>query len=35
MARRLIRKEGMLVGGSAGSAVWAAVQMGKKYENLI
>ena len=31
MARRLIRKEGMLVGGSAGSAVWAAVQMGKKY----
>ncbi len=31
MARRLIRKEGMLVGGSSGSAVWAAVQMAKKY----
>ncbi|MFN7144549.1 MAG: cystathionine beta-synthase [Myxococcota bacterium] len=31
MARRLIRKEGLLVGGSSGSAVWAAVQMGKKY----
>ena len=31
MARRLIRKEGMLVGGSTGSAVWAAVQMAKKY----
>ncbi len=31
MARRLIRKEGLLVGGSAGSAVWSAVQMGKKY----
>ncbi len=31
MARRLIRKEGMLVGGSTGSAVWASVQMGKKY----
>lgn len=31
MARRLIRKEGMLVGGSSGSAVWAAVQIAKKY----
>ncbi len=31
MARRLIRKEGMLIGGSTGSAVWAAVQMAKKY----
>jgi cystathionine beta-synthase len=31
MARKLIRKEGLLVGGSSGSAVWAAVQMGKKY----
>jgi cystathionine beta-synthase len=31
MARRLIRQEGMLVGGSSGSAAWAAVEMGKKY----
>ncbi|GDX83522.1 hypothetical protein LBMAG42_53330 [Deltaproteobacteria bacterium] len=31
MARRLIRKEGLLVGGSAGSAVWAAVEIAKKY----
>jgi len=31
MARRLIRQEGMLVGGSSGSAVWAALQIGKKY----
>ena len=31
MARRLIRQEAMLVGGSSGSAVWAAVQIGKKY----
>ena len=30
MARRLIRQEGMLVGGSAGSAVWAAVQLAKR-----
>jgi len=31
MARRLIRQEGLLVGGSSGSAVWAALQIGKKY----
>ncbi len=31
MSRRLIRKEGLLVGGSAGSAVWAAVEIAKKY----
>jgi cystathionine beta-synthase len=31
MARRLIRQEGMLVGGSSGSAVWAALQIAKKY----
>jgi cysteine synthase A len=27
MARRLIKEEGLLVGGSAGSAVWAALQV--------
>ena len=27
MARRLIREEGLLVGGSSGSAVWAALQI--------
>jgi cystathionine beta-synthase len=31
MARRLIRQEGMLVGGSSGSAVWAALQIAKKH----
>ncbi|MCC7011706.1 MAG: cystathionine beta-synthase [Planctomycetes bacterium] len=31
MARRLIRQEGLLCGGSSGSAVWAAVQMAKKH----
>jgi cystathionine beta-synthase len=31
MARKLIRHEGMLVGGSSGSAAWAALQIGKKY----
>ncbi len=30
MARRLIREEGLLVGGSAGSTVWAALQAAKK-----
>ena len=31
MARRLIRQEGLLIGGSSGSAVWAAVEIAKKY----
>ena len=30
MARRLIRKEGFLCGGSSGSAVWAALQIAKR-----
>lgn len=29
MARRLVREEGLLVGGSSGSAVWAALQAAK------
>jgi cystathionine beta-synthase len=29
LARRLIRQEGLLVGGSSGAAVWAALQVGK------
>ena len=29
-ARKLIRQEGLLVGGSAGAAVWAAMQIGKE-----
>jgi cystathionine beta-synthase len=30
MSRRLIRQEAMLVGGSSGSAVWAAVELAKR-----
>jgi len=30
MARQLIRQEGLLVGGSSGSAVWAAVELAKE-----
>lgn len=30
MARRLIKEEGLLVGGSAGSAVWAMLQVAKR-----
>jgi cystathionine beta-synthase len=30
MARRLIRREGLLCGGSAGSAVWASVEVAKR-----
>ena len=31
VARKLIRQEGLLCGGSSGSAVWAALEMAKKY----
>ena len=31
MTRRLIRKEGLLCGGSSGATVWAAVELAKKY----
>jgi cystathionine beta-synthase len=32
MSRRLIRSEGLLCGGSAGSAMWAAIQAIKEYK---
>jgi cystathionine beta-synthase len=31
-SRRLIKEEGMFVGGSSGAALWAAIQEGKKME---
>ncbi|MFV1958673.1 MAG: pyridoxal-phosphate dependent enzyme, partial [Planctomycetota bacterium] len=31
MARRLIRQEGLLVGGSSGSAVWAAREVAREH----
>ncbi len=31
VARKLIRQEGLLCGGSSGSAVWAALEMARKY----
>jgi cystathionine beta-synthase/cysteine synthase A len=33
MARRLIREEGLLVGGSSGSAVWGMLEALKRYPN--
>lgn len=30
IARRLIKEEGLLVGGSSGTAVWAALQAAKR-----
>jgi cysteine synthase len=33
MARRLIKEEGLLVGGSSGSAVWATLQVAKRLES--
>ena len=33
MARRLIKEEGLLIGGSSGGAVWAAIQKAKKLRN--
>ena len=32
IARQLIRQEGLLVGGSSGSAVWAALQVGREFK---
>ena len=29
MARRIIKEEGLLIGGSSGGAIWAATQMVK------
>ena len=32
MARRLAKEEGLLVGGSSGTAMWAALRTAKKLE---
>eukprot|EP01006_Ploeotia_vitrea_P040309 TRINITY_DN66420_c1_g2_i1.p1 TRINITY_DN66420_c1_g2~~TRINITY_DN66420_c1_g2_i1.p1 ORF type:complete len:533 (-),score=290.37 TRINITY_DN66420_c1_g2_i1:961-2466(-) len=32
MSRRLIRQEGLLCGGSSGTAMWAAIQVAKRYK---
>ena len=33
MARRLIEEEGLLIGGSSGGAVWAAIQKAKTLQD--
>ena len=33
MARRIIKEEGLLIGGSSGGAVWAALQIAKKLQS--
>ena len=33
MSRRLIREEGLLVGGSSGAAMWAALQIAKQLKS--
>ena len=33
MAKRLIKEEGLLVGGSSGGAVWAAIQSAKNLKS--
>lgn len=32
IARRLIKEEGLLCGGSSGSSVWAALQLAKRFK---